>query len=347
MSPIAMSNPEDRRLESPPTTEDTTSMSDRRRLRSPPAAIPIFRMLSLLIMLAVIGLTIYNLNLRGRELVAAAGQGEQAVERPLEKAAASPAKTGKPIADEDPQEFKRFRHDSEAILDKTTSIPRFELPAYWRVMDWVQSQSLADLKARSFPEVPFQELIHHPDKYRGRPVRVDLRIRSVVSFNPEDGGKGSTPKTVYELRGWPPPPKGWLYYVVTPELPPGFPIGNDVDVTTVVYGYFFKLQGYQPYDAKPNARALVAPLIMGRVAPVAVVPGPAPNSGLNGVVLLIGGVILAVAIVGWIIAARRKPIARMEPSLNWPDTMEPDAIKPDAIEPDAIEPGPPNEVEHG
>ena len=63
--------------------------------------------------------------------------------------------------------------------------------------------------------------------------------------------------------------------------------------------------------------------------------------------MLIGGVILAVAIVGWIIAARRKPIARMEPSLNWPDTMEPDAIKPDAIEPDAIEPGPPNEVEHG
>ena len=38
---------------------------------------------------------------------------------------------------------------------------------------------------------------------------------------------------------------------------------------TVVYGYFFKLQGYQPADSKPNARPLVAPMIIGRVAPVA------------------------------------------------------------------------------
>ena len=39
-------------------------MSDRRPLRSPSTAVPIFRIVSLLFMLAVIGLTIYNLHQR-------------------------------------------------------------------------------------------------------------------------------------------------------------------------------------------------------------------------------------------------------------------------------------------
>ena len=50
-------------------------MSDRRPLRSPPTAVPIFRIVSLLVMLAVIGLTIDNLYQRAHRLSSAKGDG--------------------------------------------------------------------------------------------------------------------------------------------------------------------------------------------------------------------------------------------------------------------------------
>ena len=84
-------------------------------------------------------------------------------------------------------------------------------------------------------------------------------------------GRWLRPKKLYELWGVPTELDGWWYVVVTPELPPGFPVGKNVEVTTTVYGYFFKLQGYQQFDAKPDARPQLAPMIIGRVAPVAVV----------------------------------------------------------------------------
>jgi hypothetical protein len=315
-----MSNLENRWLESPPTTEETPSMSDRGRLRPTSTAIPVFRIASLLLMLAVMGLAIYKLG--GWRPVAVPAPAERQDVQSVEKARATAPKNRKPVADEDPKEFDEFRADAGSILDKATVIRAFELPAYWRVLNWVQSQSLADLRGRSFPEVPFQELIQHSNKYRGRPVRVELLVRRVLSFEPDRGGKESRPKKLYELWGWPAASDGWLYVVVTPELPPGFPTGKDIEVTTIVYGYFFKLQGYQPADAKPNARPLLAPLILGRVAPVAAVAGPAPRYALYGVVLLIGVVILAVVIAGWIVAARRKPVSRTDESLTWPDTMD-------------------------
>jgi hypothetical protein len=176
--------------------------------------------------------------------------------------------------DKDPQEFKLFCHDSEAILDKTTSIHSYEMPAYWRVMDWVQSQSLADFQARSLPEVPFQNFLQHPGKYRGRPVRVELNIQKVLSIDLDDTGNGSRPKKLYELWGLPTELDGYYYVVVTPELPRGFPVGKQVDVTTTVYGYFFKLQGYIPFEAKPDARPLLAPMLIGRLDCPPVAPEP-------------------------------------------------------------------------
>ena len=308
-------------------------------------SIPILRLVSLVVMLGVIGLTIWNL--KGRGMSTVWGPAAQQDAQPAAKAAATPAKNRKPVADEDPKEFEEFRLDSGAILDKATVIRAFELPAYWRAMNWVQLQSLADLRGRSFPTVPFQDLIQHPSKYRGRPIRVELLIRRVVSFEPDRQGKDSRPKKLYELWGWPAASDGWLYVVVTPDLPPGFPIGKDIEVMTVAYGYFFKLQGYQPADAKPNARPLVAPLIIGRVAPVgavAAVAGTDPtrqenylswlvhSAGLAGVVLLVGGAILVIVIAGWIVMAWRKPGPRMKSSVAWPDTLDVNAIDPDAMD---------------
>ena len=73
----------------------------------------------------------------------------------------------------------------------------------------------------------------------------------------------------YELWGVPTELDGWWYVVVTPELPAGFPMGRNLSATVDAYGYFFKLQGYHQFDAKPDGRPLWAPMIIGRVTPVA------------------------------------------------------------------------------
>jgi hypothetical protein len=317
-----MSNPENWQLELPSETEETPSIGGRRALRSPRTAFPFFRLLSMMLMLAVIGITIYNVGYRNRAAIVAVDEprAAQPAEKPEKEAApATRPKNRKPVADENPEEFKRFRHESEAILDKATVIRSYELPAYYRVLDWVQSQSLADLKSRSFPEVPFQEFIHHPNKYRGKPVRVELLIRRVLSIELDPVDKDSKPRKIYELWGWPAESAGWLYVVVAPELPSGFPTGANVEVTATVYGYFFKLQGYQPGDAKPLARPLLAPLIMGRVSPVTVAAAPAPSSPMTIIALIVGGIIMIIMFISWIVAARRKPVPRMDPTLNWPD----------------------------
>jgi hypothetical protein len=314
-------------------------MSDRRRLRSTSTAIPIFRIASLLIMLAVIGLTIYNLQPKTPVGVAvpdaqeSAPQDMQPNSQPAEMVAAKPPKDRKPVADEDPKQWEQFRRDSEAILDRSTVTHGYELPAYWRVVDWVQSQSLADLKARSFPEVSFHDLLNYPGKYRGKPVRVELLIHVVESKDVESRKKGVKPKKLYELWGRPTALNGWLYDVVTPELPPGFPQGRDVEVTTTVYGYFFKLQGYQPFDAKPDARPLLAPVIIGRVTPAAVVASPAPPSpAVSNVVWLAVSAIFVVMIIGWIVVSRRRrPLPQTEEPLEWPDAMTDDVTVPDTM----------------
>ncbi len=222
-------------------------MSDRRQLRSHPAAVPIFRVVSLLFMLAVIGLTIYNLH--ERATVAGFAPEEAAVRSPrgteeivgktpsvggtLSRQSPPPPSTTaakrnqKPAPDENPEQRERFRRRAEAILDRSTSIHGYEMPAYWQVMDWVQSQSLADFEARSLPQAPFQDYLQHPDKYRGRPVRVALEIRRVLSIQLDDTGRDGRPKKLYELWGLPTELDGWWYVVVTPELPPGFPDGKE------------------------------------------------------------------------------------------------------------------------
>jgi hypothetical protein len=308
-------------------------MSDRRPLRSPPTAVPIFRIATLLVMLGVIGLTVYNLQQRaadngpasgGRQYAEMTGEndksGDRTTETIVEKPAAKKANR-KPAPDENAEQQKTFRRRAEAILDKSLTIHRFEMPAYWQVMDWVESQSLADLQARSLPQLPFQDYILHSGKNRGRPVRVALEIRQAQSIDVKDpNGKQ---RKVYELWGMPTDLSRYWYVVVAPELPRGFPLGRNLGVTTTVYGYYFKLQGYHQLDAKPGARPLFAPLIIGRVAPVTVAAAPPPSyNPLSGIILAVGGVLLVVVVAGWVIAARRKTGTRTAASFALPEEIE-------------------------
>ena len=179
-------------------------------------------------MLAVIGLTIYNLNPRAGPAAPVAGAGRAS--RPSEPVGDSrprlPRKTAKPSPMKTRKSSSSFAATAKPSWTKRPSIRGFELPAYWRVMDWVQSQSLADLKGRSLPQFRFKNSSTIPTSTAADPFAWNFGFVSVASFEPEDGGKDSRPKTLYELWGLPTASDGWLYVVVTPELPPGFPMGK-------------------------------------------------------------------------------------------------------------------------
>ncbi len=171
-----------------------------------------------------------------------------------------------PIDDRDPAEAAAFAHEIQTVADRETLVLGVELPAYYRLLKWLRSQSAEELAAREPKPAVFQQLMQHPDKYRGKLVTTDLTVNRAISYEVTEENSAGV-KKLYELWGWPTTGQGWLYVIVTPELPPGFPEGATFPSQTVrVTGYFFKLQGYQPANAKPYARPLIAPLIVGQIS---------------------------------------------------------------------------------
>ncbi len=210
------------------------------------------------------------------------------------------------LDDRNPEEREAFRRESDVVLDDQLLIHKGEMPAYRRLFRWVTSQSVEELAARRPQEPTFQQLMQHPNKYRGKLVMLELRV-SRAERDPETVANPVGVKNVYEMWCWPTSGRGWLYDVVVPELPPGFPTGSELSQHVRVYGYFFKLQAYQPANAKPNAPPLVAPLIVGKIdwAPRRTETNPAENM-LSLIIAVIGGGVLVVVIGSWFVAARRK-----------------------------------------
>jgi hypothetical protein len=209
------------------------------------------------------------------------------------------------ITDEDPEQQDAAREEFLAITDNTTVTQPEEMPAYWRVMTWVEQQSLDALKERAAPLPAFHDLVQHPEEHRGRLVRLDLNVRRVLSYEASENPLGIA--RLYEIWGWTESSKAWLYVVVTPELPAGMPIGAEVYDRAAIYGYFFKMQGYLEAGAEPRAKPLSAPLLIGRVERRV---SPPPPSGGTQRVWFWGLCALAVAWVGgraaWLVWGRRK-----------------------------------------
>lgn len=208
------------------------------------------------------------------------------------------------------EEREALLEELQTVEDRATSIHPIEMPAYNRLLAWSADEDASSLQARA-RRVTFHDLVHRPADYRGQVVQVDLRVRRVLPYKlSADSPLGA--REVYELWGWPTNSRGWLYVVLTPELPAGVTVGEETDVTVTAVGYFFKLQGYHPAHAKPNAAPLVAPLLIGRLishrSPVAAV-----DDQFWLYVMIAAGAIIAVlaACVGSLMSLsrtwRRKP----------------------------------------
>lgn len=280
----------------------------KHRARRPgwlPAPNEAMRLIAMLVVLAIMGLTIYRWRPQGRVQPAVGPASAHPATAPEESAPPDAVSAANSI---DPAEMELFREEAKLVSDKSIAIHPIEMPAYARLFHWTEERTAEQLRSQSH-ERTFHDLIHSPAECRGELLRVELDVRRVLSYPTPKSLKIDAPQ-LYELWGWPTANSGWLYVVVTPDLPPSLTVGDFVQGEVTVYGYFFKLQGYYPADAKPQSRALFAPLLVGRVVAQPGLVVPRENPYWSYVALVVGVVILSSMAGAWVYrrrAARRQP----------------------------------------
>ncbi len=216
--------------------------------------------------------------------------------------------------DEDDEERAAAIEEFQAVSDGELAIQPEDMFAYRRVWSWVLNQSLEQMRARSRPAPPLNDLMQEPAVHRGELVRLKLNIRRVLKYDKQDERIGV--KTVYELWGWNDNTQGWLYVVVTPELPPGMHVGEEQGVAVTLYGYFFNVLGYEAAGAKPQDRPLKAPLFIGRLA-TRDVPVQKPRSDFDSQFIWIALGVLFVGYLGlrfWLRRPRGLIVPPISPS---------------------------------
>jgi hypothetical protein len=204
----------------------------------------------------------------------------------------APRATDSGAADQDPDEAHEAAMEFQAVTDGTLELQREEMVPYNRIVRWVQDQSFDSLLHRARSDLLFRQLYQSPGKYRGKLVTLELNVRQIV-----DAGKNDNGVPLWEVIGWTNESKAWLYWAVVLDLPKDMPTGAHVSEKAKFVGYFFKLQGYHEAGAKPNAAALKAPLLIGRLQwqPVAAaVPTDRSSQTIWGMALLAGvGAVIA------------------------------------------------------
>jgi hypothetical protein len=252
-----------------------------------------------------------------RRTAAQAGASAPAARKPESKTQGEKPQThATPHIDEDSDEQSAAAEEFQAVTDGTTAIQPEEMFAYRRLLSWVEQQPLPDLCGRAEVEPSFNELMQRPAEHRGTLAHLSLHVRRILSYENHDPKIGAS--RLYELWGWSEQSPSWLYVVVTPELPAGMPVGAQVEEDADVFGYFFKLQGYQEASAPPRAEPLRAPLFVGRLDwhPVKKAPAPLATPKLTPTAWF---GIVAVALVGLYLirlAIRYAPQQRSAASFN-------------------------------
>ncbi len=160
--------------------------------------------------------------------------------------------------DQDSEEKEALQEELQAVADGALSIQPEEMPAYNRLLQWVENQSLAEMQKRARKDAVFNQFYQAPDKYRGQLFALKLNVRRILKYTHNN-------RTLYEVWGWTNESKSWLYVGVVIDLPKGMPIGPEVYEKATLVGYFFKTQGYKEAGAKPRDIALQAPLFVGRL----------------------------------------------------------------------------------
>ncbi len=240
-----------------------------------------------------------------------------------------PAATGP--TDEDADEAEAAIEEYDYVSDGTLFIPQENNPAYERLVRWVINQPYGRLLARVTQKNPtYNQFRAAPRDFRepGRIFEINLHLRQVVKFdvkmtfdNPDEE---HAPVTLYEMWGTTDESRGRFFHFIVYDPPAGLPLGQDVREDVRFVGYFFRLQAYEPGNAKLNAAPLLAPSFIGRIAWQPATPGGVVSSTeLPWMILLGGGVAIAVAVcLAFVLLTRKKRnVAYLATDLPPPPAM--------------------------
>ncbi len=151
------------------------------------------------------------------------------------------------------------------VQDNTKFSNKRENPALFLLMKQAVDRTPEQLRSEVTLNPSFNDLYRKPGDYRGQLVHVKLNARRILPIEYKSKNAAGVTR-MYEIWGWTEEAKMWMYCCLVPELPPGFPEAGDISERIELTGYFFKMQAYQPGNAAPNSRDLVAPLIIGKIS---------------------------------------------------------------------------------
>jgi len=204
------------------------------------------------------------------------------------------------FTDEDPEQMDAAREEFQVLTDGALKLSPVEMVLYNRMVLWVEHQSFERLRRRARSDLLFTHFHDEADRYRGQLVAMDLTAWRIL-----DAGQSGDGVPLHEVWGVSPESINRLYVAIVVGLPKDVPVGPNVRERLRFAGYFLKLQGYQPYDAKPGAPPERSPLLIGRVERAAI-PAPKVDSTQEmqwGIVAL--GVIAAVWAIQFLYFKRR------------------------------------------
>jgi hypothetical protein len=233
--------------------------------------------------------------------------------------------------DLDPLEQEEIQSAISVIEDGSLAASKYDMPAYFQILDWVDHQSTELLRKRAKRDVTYSDFRMTPGTMRLQIVDIKLSVRQIIRLtNPPENGM-TTPMTtreghpIYEVRGFTEEGGSNLYFGFVTDLPKGMPYGININEDARLVGYFFKLQGYesqaQLLEAEQYRRrpvALTAPVILGRLVwtnPSPLVEAQAPFWLLVGIVS--AGIVIVVGWVGW--SMRRKRPSVLSPTASNQD----------------------------
>ena len=172
------------------------------------------------------------------------------------------------LPSDDPESILFFDGQSRDLLsliaDNTLRMSKREMPAYWDLVRRSGSVPFQKLQESATSEIRFNDFFREPEKHRGGLFLLDIVVRRVNRYEAEAGNSAHV-SAVYEIWGTTEQSQSWLYVFIADSLPTGYSEETLVRKNVRFAGYFLKLLAYQPGNAPPNAKPLLAPMLVGQL----------------------------------------------------------------------------------
>jgi hypothetical protein len=165
--------------------------------------------------------------------------------------------------DENPAIDAQTRDLLSLMVDNTLRMSKREMHAYWELVRKSSNLTYQRLREEANSKIKFNDFYSEPSKHRGELVGLEVTVRRVNRYDAEAGNLAGVP-CVYEIWGSTQQSQSWLYVFITDALPEGATEETLLRKNVKFAGYFVKLLAYQPGNAPPNAKPLLAPLLIGQ-----------------------------------------------------------------------------------